>query len=193
MRSDLKTYSDPDLAILLANGSEPAFTEIVERYWESLFTKANNFLRDEDAAKDCVQDIFISLWQNHHKTEIENLNSYLHQAVRFRALRMIRDLKASAEFETRINELTHLIINDDWLIFKELKTIVEALVESLPEDQRVIFKLHREEQLTYRQIAEKMDISIKTVEKKMSKSLNHLRLGLDDAFGISLIIIILSK
>jgi RNA polymerase sigma-70 factor (ECF subfamily) len=192
MRSDFTTRTDAELTSFLAGGSEHALTEIIDRYWEKLFTKANNFLRDEEAAKDCIQDVFISLWQNHNKTQIENLNSYLQQAVRFRALRMIREMKISAEFEVRINDLTKFIINDDGLPAKELKKIIEDLIASLPEDQRKIFTLHREEQLTYRQIAEKMDISVKTVEKKMSKSLSQLRLGLNDVLTLALIFSILS-
>ena len=182
MLPDLSKYQDAQLLQLLADNREPALKELYDRYWDSLFAKAFNFLHNEDAAKDCVQEVFIWLWGHRQSVRIENVNSYLHQATRFQALKALREEKAATGFEQRLAGLSDHILTSDALEFKELKTYLENLVNSLPEDQRLIFKLHREEALTYNQIAERLGISVKTVEKKMSLALRHLRAHTDDAF-----------
>jgi RNA polymerase sigma-70 factor (ECF subfamily) len=188
MRSDLSKYLDTELIGLLAADREPALQELYERYWERLFTKAYNFLRSEDAAKDCVQEVFIWLWTHRNSVQIENVNSYLQQATRFQALKALRERRPTGDFEDRLSRLTGHILASDAIEFKELKTYLEGLIESLPEDQRLIFRLHREESLTYSQIAEKLGISVKTVEKKMSLALRHLRAHTGDTLFIMAIL-----
>lgn len=175
MPPDLSKYEDAHLIQLLADDRQPALKELFDRYWESLFAKAFNFLHNQDAAKDCVQEVFIWLWTHRQSLHIENVNNYLHQAIRFQALSALRREKAAIGFEQRLARITDHILASDALEFKELKMYLENLVNSLPEDQRLIFKLHREEALTYHQIAERLNISVKTVEKKMSLALRYLR------------------
>lgn len=175
MRSDLSKYPDTQLLEWLADDREPALQELYDRYWERLFTKAYNFLHSPDAAKDCVQEVFIWLWTHRSTVQIDNVNHYLHQATRFQALKALREEKAAADFEDRLSRLTDHILASDVLEFKELKAYLENLIDELPEDQRAIFRMHREESLTYNQIADKLGISVKTVEKKMSLALRYLR------------------
>lgn len=181
MRVDYTNYTDTELLLALPARSNAVLNEIIERYWESLFNKAYSFLRDEDLAKDCVQQVFISLWQRQERASaIERLESYLHQAVRYQALKAIRSQMAAREMEQRLARATDKIITSDLLAHKELLKLIRQLIDSLPEDQRTIFKAHREEELTYSQIAERLNISVKTVEKKMSLSLRYLRMHLSD-------------
>jgi RNA polymerase sigma-70 factor (ECF subfamily) len=175
MRPDFSKYPDTELLGLLADDREPALQELYDRYWERLFNKAYNFLHSEDAAKDCVQEVFIWLWTHRSTVQIENVNNYLHQATRFQALKALREEKAAGNFEDRLSRLTGHILASDAIEFKELKAYLENLIDQLPGDQRMIFRMHREESLTYNQIAEKLGISVKTVEKKMSLALRHLR------------------
>src|SRR5580704_16250356 len=77
-----------------SDGSEAAFSELYKRYREPLLTKAVNFLGCENTAKDCLQDVFVSIWVKRETLEIHNLKSYLHQAVRFRALKCISHKKS---------------------------------------------------------------------------------------------------
>jgi RNA polymerase sigma-70 factor (ECF subfamily) len=182
MASDYKTYADTELVRLMAEGEEPALRELFDRYWSSLFRRANNFLDNEDAAKDCVQEVFIWLWLHRDTLDIGNMEHYLHQATRFQAFKALREQKAAGNFESRLIQFTETIMASDVLEFKELKAFLDSLIDSLPEDQRLIFRLHREESLTYKEIAERLNISVKTVEKKMSMSLRYLRAHSGDAF-----------
>lgn len=187
MGSNYKTYNDSELLRLMAAENENALTELYERYWEPLFTKAFNFLGNEDAAKDCVQDVFIWLWQHRQTLDIENPEHYLRQAVRFQALRALREQKAANDFQHRLQKLTENFTKEDPIAYNELKTAIDRLLAGLPEDQQLIFRLHREQSLTYKQIAEELHISVKTVEKKMSLSLRYLRLHAGDLKNFILI------
>src|ERR1700676_2856428 len=103
-------YNDEDLVRLLRQSNELAFTELYERFWESLFTKAYNFLREEDAAKDCVQEVFIWLWQHRDTVKIDRVHSYLHQAARFQALKVLREQKNLMSLNNRLSDLTLKIL-----------------------------------------------------------------------------------
>lgn len=168
-------YTDNELLDLLRIGGEAAFAEIYSRYWKLLFQRAYIILRDDDAAKDAVQDVFISLWNRRSVIEINYLKSYLQQAIRFKVFYLIREERTDNEFYTRLRKVTTEIIADNPLLFKEQQNLLNELVDSLPDDCKEAFLLSREEDLTYKQIAEQLNVSIKTVEKRISKSLKYLR------------------
>jgi RNA polymerase sigma-70 factor (family 1) len=186
----LTNHSDEQLILLLGQDNEQAFNEIYDRFWNSLFTKAYNFLRNEEAAKDCVQEVFIWLWQHRHTVKIENVNNYLHQAVRFQTFKVLKEQKQLISLDERLTEFTSMILKDESLQYKELKEIMFTILSRLPADQQEIFLLNREQGLTYKEIAEQKNISIKTVEKKMSlalKMLKQQRPGLDEVILLFLL------
>lgn len=180
-------YTDSELVILLKNGEKDAFTEIYSRYWKLLFLRAYAILRDNDAAKDAVQDVFISLWNRREVVEVTYLKAYLQQAVRFKVLHFIREERTDSEFYIRLRKVTTEIIADNPLLFKEQQNLLNELVGSLPEDCKEAFLLSREEDLTYKQIAEQLDVSIKTVEKRISKSLKYLRENIDMGYCLAIL------
>jgi RNA polymerase sigma-70 factor (family 1) len=167
--------SNEELVALLKQGDAAAFNELYERFWEILFDRAYNFLHDKQTAQDCVQDIFIWLWEHRSTVKIENVQHYLLQAVRFQCIKVIRDNKATKIFEERLLRTTGTILQDDTLQYKEIKMLLQQLLNKLPSDKREIFLMNREEGLTYKQIAELKAVSVKTVEKKMSIVLKELR------------------
>ena len=171
--------TDDELIKLLKLNDDAAFTEIYNRYWKLLLFTSYKVLLDEQAAQDAVQNVFISLWQRRHTVEIILLKAYLQQAARYSVLNAIRDNKKDANFYDRLKKVTSELIVDDPLVFKEQQALVQQLLSSLPANCTETFLLSREEGLTYKQIAERLEISEKTVEKRMSKSLKHLRNGLN--------------
>jgi len=179
----LANHSDEQLILLVGQDNEQAFNEIYDRFWDSLFSKAYNFLRREEAAKDCVQEVFIWLWQHRYTVKIENVNNYLHQAVRFQTFKVLKEQKTLISLDERLTEFTGMILKDESHQYRELKEIIVNMLSLLPADQQEIFKLNREQGLTYKEIAEQKNISVKTVEKKMSlalKMLKQQRPGLDE-------------
>lgn len=182
--------TDRDLTALLYAGEETAFTEIYNRYWKQLFYTANNILQDQEGARDAVQDVFVSLWQRKNDVEIDSLKAYLRQAIRFRVLKAIREQRSDERLSERLKKVTAGIISDNPLLFKEQQHLLKELVNKLPEDCREAFRLSREENLTYKQIALQLNISEKTVEKRLSKSLKHIRGGLNVELCILIVMVL---
>jgi RNA polymerase sigma-70 factor (family 1) len=183
----VKELDEPNLLSLLREDSEAAFTEIYNRFWKSLFRTAYHILQDKEASQDIVQNVFVSLWQRRAELRIDNLKGYLHQAARFGVFKAIREQQHDQEFYDRLAQVTADIITDNPLIFKEQQELLRQLIGNLPEDCRETFRLSREENMTYKQIAELLGISEKTVEKRMSRSLQHIRSGL--AVGACILIL----
>lgn len=186
MREEVIT-TDSDLVTMLRAGDQTAFNEIYNRYWKPLYHSAYKILQDEDGASDALQEIFTSLWQRRNAVEITSLKAYLHQAARFTVLKAIRAQKTDQQFYKRLAEVTTEIFTENPLVFKEQQHLIQHLLERLPEDCKEIFLMSREENLTYKQIAEILQISEKTVEKKMTKSLKMIREGLSVEFCLSVI------
>jgi RNA polymerase sigma-70 factor (ECF subfamily) len=175
-------YQDKELVALIHQDDAGAFTELYNRHWKSLYYTAMSILQNPEASRDIVQDVFASLWQRRGDVQIEFPKTYLQQATRFQVFKAIHADKASKEFYQRLAAVSADMIVENPLLYKELEHLIRDLLDALPEDARTAFLLNRDEKLTYAQIAEKMDISVKTVEKKMSQTLRHLRQGLREAF-----------
>jgi RNA polymerase sigma-70 factor (ECF subfamily) len=173
---------------MLHQNDELAFAEIYNRYWKLLYSSAHNILQVKDAAQDAVQEVFISLWKRRANIQIEVLQSYLYQAVRFQVFKAIRAEKTDQDFFNRLALVTRDILFEDPVLFKELESLYQQLIHALPPDEQEIFLLNRDSGLTYKQIAEQKNISVKTVEKKMSRSLKEIRFGLDDALLVLIMI-----
>ena len=185
---NLSSHTDDQLLYLLRNSDNAAFTEIYNRYWKPLYLSTNNVLQVKDAAQDTVQEVFISLWKRRNIVHIDSLQSYLHQTVHFQVFKAIRAEKTDLNFVNRLTLITQDILTEDPLLFKELETLYQQVIRTLPADEQEIFTLHRDAGLTYKQIAAEKNISVKTVEKKMSHALKGIRYGMDDALAVMLII-----
>jgi RNA polymerase sigma-70 factor (ECF subfamily) len=177
---------DTELLQLLLQDDENAFAEIYNRYWRLLFYTANNIIQDRDVAQDAVQEVFITLWQRRKEVEIQSLKAYLQQATRFQILKAIRAQKTDDQFYSRLAGVTADIVYENPLLFKEQEALLRQILASLPEDCRYIFHLSREEHLTYKQIAGQLNISEKTVEKKISICLKHIKTALQQNLGLSI-------
>ncbi|MBD0289309.1 MAG: RNA polymerase sigma-70 factor [Flavisolibacter sp.] len=176
---------DNDLLRFFYEEDENAFTEIYNRYWKLLFYTANSIFQNQSLAQDAVQEVFITFWQRRKEVQIQTLKAYLQQATRFQVLKAIRDQKADERFYSRLADVTADMVYENPLLFKEQETLLRQILETLPEDCRYIFRLSREEHLTYKQIAGQLNISEKTVEKKMSICLKHIRQALQENMGLS--------
>jgi RNA polymerase sigma-70 factor (family 1) len=184
---------DVELLQLLGEESEEAFAEIYNRYWKLLYTTAYNIIQNEHFAKDAVQEVLIALWQRRADANIQVLKAWLQQAVRFQVLKSIRAQKTDERFYSRLAVVTSEIVYDNPLLFKEQEAWLREIINTLPEDCRLVFKLSRQEHLTYKQIAGQLNISEKTVEKKMSICLKHLRQALEKNEALSIVLLLVMK
>lgn len=150
-------------------------------------------------SRDLVQDAFFALWEKADQLEInQSPKAYLYQAVKNSCLNYNRHLSikrsAEAEIQYKIAILERQVyINSDSpyfsLIEQELEEKINQVIESLPEKCREVFKLSRFENLKNKEIAEKLDISVKAVEKHISKALTILRCNLADYLAVLLMVL----
>ena len=147
------------------------------------------YVGDLDEAKGLVHEVFVSVWEKFDSLPADvNYNSYLYTAVRNRSLNYIRDKKKNVMLEN-VGE-HELAESGDPLVASELETEIEMAIQSLPEKCREVFELNRVEGLKYAQIADKMNISIKTVEAQMSKALSVLREHLKEFLSLLIFLFI---
>ncbi len=170
------SYDSLYLLKLLAENDSLAFTEIYDRYWEKLYAIAYNRLKEIQTAEDIVHDAFLSLWQNRHKQDINNLESYLASATKYLVLAAIRKKELSRKYTHSVSPshlyepLTELQIHNKYIL-----EMVKEEIEKLPEKCKLIFKYSREEEMPVKQIAEKLNLSPKTVENQIGKALKKLK------------------
>jgi RNA polymerase sigma-70 factor (ECF subfamily) len=132
------------------------------------------YVPDIDEAKGVVHEVFVIVWEKFETMPHDmNYRSYFYTAVRNRCLNYIRDKKKHVALE---NVPDHFATYSNTnMETAELENRIELAIQSLPEKCRMVFELNRVEGLKYAQIAEKMQISVKTVEAQMSKALSVLR------------------
>jgi RNA polymerase sigma-70 factor (ECF subfamily) len=183
--------SDAELICRLKAGDESVMTVIYKTYWEPLFVTAFNLFKDKEACEDIIQEIFIKLWDRRAKIEISvSLKAYLYASMRYEVYRQIRSGKVS---ETLFDGLQHRLQASSPqhdLEHKELVAQVTDIVEKLPAKCKEVYKLSREEQLSHKEISEKLNISTKTVENHLTKALHVLRISLRQAFTMAIIFLL---
>lgn len=180
------TSDDAELLQLMRVNNEQAFSAIYTRYWKILYTTANAILQSDSAAQDIVQVVFVDLWERRQKVEIQSLKAYLQQATRFQVFKAIKAKKTDTAFYDRLARITADIVYENPSRFVKLEKWLADTLAELPPDCQSIFKMSREQQMTYKQIAAQLQISEKTVEKKMTISLKHIRHALqkDSSFMV---------
>lgn len=163
------------------------FEGLFRDYFQPLCAYAFKYTKDFDSAKEIVHTVFVKVWEK--RTGIDkdqNIRSYLYTSVYNRCLNHIRDSRKTVEFDDYHKET---IGQDDPanLEAQELQAKIEAAIQSLPDRCREVFILSRYEELKYAKIAERLEISVKTVEVQISKALKLLREHLADFLTIILI------
>jgi len=154
-----------------------------------MYHNACKIMNDENAAQDIVQDVFISLWKRREELNVQFLKSYLQQSTRFAVLKAIRNQKVDDQFYLRLRQITTELVEEQPLLFKEQQAILNQLINALPDDCKESFRMSRDEQLTYKQIAQKLNISEKTVEKRITKSLKFLRQNLSLELSVAILLL----
>ncbi|HWW42400.1 RNA polymerase sigma-70 factor [Pedobacter sp.] len=171
-------YSDKELTDLLKSGDQSAFTEIYNRYWSVMYAHVYKMLRDREEAKDVIQEIFSKLWLKAAEIRSnQNLAGFLYVAARNRVLNLMEQnrvrndyVKSIASF---ISEIDPSAI--DHVDEKKLTQIIEQEILNLPPKMREIFEMSRKENLSHKEIAEKLNISDQTVKKQVQNALKIIR------------------
>ncbi|SEW43329.1 RNA polymerase sigma-70 factor, ECF subfamily [Chitinophaga sp. YR573] len=181
----LNTCSDQELLLLLKKGDDTAFTEIYARYWEKMATYAIRLIKSETEGADIVQEIFVSLWNRRETIEVKGtLISYLIKATRNLSLRYIEKNISTNNFLERLSDNMKGIslTIDDQISVKQLQDEIDNAINKLPLKMREIYVLSRYEQLSHKEIAQKLGIAETTVKKQISNAIKVLSSSINSEF-----------
>ncbi len=159
-----------------------SFEALFKQHFAHLCNFSKQYVQDENTAKDIVQKVFIKLWESRAQIDLnQNIQSYLFTSVKNRSLNYIRD---NQKYRSRVLDLDcgeiDLMAETDQSGVQELQAKISQALASLPEKCRLVFEMSRFKEMKYREIAEELDISQKTVEAHMSKAMKTLRVELKD-------------
>ncbi|MCE2615924.1 MAG: RNA polymerase sigma-70 factor [Phocaeicola sp.] len=177
--------------------TEADFDKIYKIYYPKLVRFANTYLLSISDSENIVQDIFLQVWEAHGNIPYGNhIHAYLFTAVKNRCIDFLRSLKKretshlsdveQKELDLKLYSLE--MFDEQGFTLDELEKAITDAIASLPESCRRIFLLSRMEGLTYKEIAEQLDVSINTVEGQMSVALRKLRSVLKDYLYLFLFI-----
>jgi len=152
----------------------PIFETLFKDHFKGLTAFAMKYISDIDDAKGIVHEAFVKLWEKHPGLDPDtNYKSYLYTSVRNKCLNKIRDDKKLVSLQEANNEVSTASVST--VETYELEREITFALNTLPKKCRQVFELSRVEELKYSEIAERMDISVKTVETQMSKALKLMR------------------
>lgn len=155
------------------------FTVIFRRYEANLFKFAFRLTKSENFAQDVVQDVFLSLWRHMDQiNEIDNIESWLFKATENKVIDFFR--KSALDQRIRDAIWTNMQMKstsgmDQYLERKEFHMLIRRAIDALPEQRRLVYLLHRDEDLSYKEIAEKLNISHHTVKNHLSAAVKSIR------------------
>ena len=170
------TLTDQELIGAIQQDDRDAFRLLFNRYYKALLATSINLLKDEDSAKDITQEVFVQLWKKRSTLEIKSsVGGYLKRAVINRSLNLIKSRKSIVSEEQMPQMHSTEPVATDQLEAQDLEVALQKALATLPERCRIIFVMRRLEGISLKEIAEKLEISPKTVENQITKALKILK------------------
>lgn len=174
--------NDESLLHRLSTGDRDAFTQLYEKYWEPLFLTAAKALRSETEAADVVQDVFLSLWRRRTELHIRgSLEGYLHTSVRFHALHFIEKHISRSDYLEHLKSVQ--IQYSETSVYqqadaKKIAFVIASAVKEMTPKMQEAYRLSREQHLTHKEIAARMQVSEQTVKKHIQHALAEVKKAL---------------
>lgn len=184
--SKLRVLSQENFPVL----DKALFEKLFKEHFKDMVFYAQKYVKDLDSAREIAQEAFIALWERREQIDVsKTVKSYLGSIVHNRSLNYLRENK---KFDRNLLAVEHLsdrfVEISDRMSAEETETKIYAAIDELPEKCREIFKMSRFEHLKYQEIADKLGISVKTVEAQMSKALQHMKARLAEYLMLLLIL-----
>ena len=173
-----KNYrSDEELFRQIKKNDAKSLKLLYGRYYDKLCHFAYGYVKSIDISKDVVSEVFLNIWIKRETLDIDsNLKSYFYKATRNRAIRLLSKEKSNFESLKIVDSLN--IFSDDTAIgslqYEELENVIESILNKLPPKRQVVFRLSRIDELSYKEIAETLSISVNTVQNHMTKAMEYL-------------------
>lgn len=163
----------------LQKGNHHAFKTLYERYWEHLYAVAYHWLGAKEEAQEIVQEVFVELWEKRTALNIKkSFSSYLFAVTKYKVFDCIdaRAVRKNYLSQVQRSSSAGTYGTENTLVFKETQQRIADALEKLPVKTQQIFSLSREQELPYTKIAKMMNMSVKSVEYHITKTLKYLRL-----------------
>lgn len=173
------------LLVELKRGNKEAFSLLFQRYYKDLVLFGGNYLRDRVRCEDIVQSVFLKLWLEKEELNIEtSLKAFLLRSVRNGCLDEIRHQQVVREHESYAELFGNLddMGTENYVLYSDLESHLIDALNKLPETCREAFEMNRFDGLKYKEIAEKLEVSERTVEVRIGKAIGLLRLYLKEFF-----------
>ena len=183
---------DKELVESIRKGKKSSFENVFKKYFPTMCLFSMRYIPDKDVAEDLVQEMFTKLWTNHQNLFITtSLESYLYRSVQNQALNFIKHEKIKGKYRQVVKNRYSVSNNTDEMKIMgfDIKEKIEKAVGDLPEKRREVFVMSRYEGMKYKEIAEKLKISTKTVEAHMGHALRQLKCALKDVMPLILILL----
>lgn len=190
--SDLVSSYERILLEKLKNDDQSAFTIIFTKYYEDLVRFSYGYTRDSNASEEIIQDVFLKIWENRKLLVIHSsLKSFLLKTVQNRSIDSLRHVNITNKYTSMILEHPLLAENDteNYILHSELEANFQHAMAVIPVEYAEAFRMSRIETMNYQEIAQKLGISVRTVEVRISKALSLLRNELKDYLVLVLILI----
>jgi RNA polymerase sigma-70 factor (ECF subfamily) len=184
--------SENEFIILIKGGDKKAFETLFKDFYSNLCAYANTFVYDIDEAEDIVQEFMFNIWQKKEELPIDlNIRAYFFKSIRNRCLNYLKHNKIENKYkELKFEDYTENFYAENKTEVNELQDKIRKSINKLPPERKKVFIMHRYEDLKYKEIAEKLNISIKTVENQIGKALVFLREELKEYLPILFFIFI---
>lgn len=179
--------------VKLQEGSREAFSYLFRKYYKDLVLFGGIFLSDKEDCEDIVQNIFVRLWENRERIDIDNsLKSFLLRSVQNACIDELRHRQSVSEYEKYMTDHAYDINMDTehYILYSDMHAQVHEALEKLPEALKQAFIMNRFEGLKYREIAQRLHISERTVEVRIGKAIGLLRLFLKDFLPAALALLL---
>lgn len=189
---NLKELKDEELILLLNQSDERALVEIYNRYWNKLLAQARWDLRNEADAEDCIQELFIKLWNCRTGLTLRHkLSTYLYRAVKNQTINMLAK-RNSKRNNIVFEEATGMEIfapsADSSLLEKEMLQILEAAIDALPDKCSKIYRMSRIDGQSNKEIAKQLDVAEKTVEGHITRAIKQV----STYISLSILVVLIS-
>jgi RNA polymerase sigma-70 factor (ECF subfamily) len=187
-------HNDHQLLERIRAGDKHAFETTFRKFYKKLRIYAYTFVKDNEDAEEIVQQVFCKIWERRDQLRLEGaLQPLLYRSVYNESLSQLRHQKVKNTFQvyqTQQMEQRELNLSHQ-ILANELNQHIQRAIAELPEQCRTIFQMSRFEQLKYQQIADALNISIKTVENQMGKALKVLRIKLVEFLPLIILLLYL--
>jgi RNA polymerase sigma-70 factor (ECF subfamily) len=173
---------DKNILNKIRRGDIYAFETLFHRFYPGMCHYAKSLVKKDDISEEIVQDVFYNIWKNRVNFRLTSgWQNYLYRAVYNNSLKFIKKSKREIRMDDHhIYDSNNKVLDpSEELLYSELTENIDEVLERLPERTRQIFLMNRFDGFTYREIAEKLSISIKTVEANMGKALRIFRTSLE--------------